>query len=525
MRDYQNECVEAFDKAIESGRRNVLVVLPTGAGKTFLFSHIAKKLNLPTLILAHRTELITQAADKLRMIWPKVDIGVVKGERNETDHQVIVASTQTLMREERRITLPQLGFIVYDEAHHAASNRNKEILSSIRSPSTIVLGVTATPNRTDQRSLGAMFSDAYGQGPIYERTILEMISEGYLSEIKGINGNLQVELTNVSMAAGDYQLASLSRVMNTPQVNKAMYEFWKFHAKERKTIVFATDIKHAKDLTDEFCKHGIRAQYITGQLSESKRDELLRDFSNNVIQVMINCNVLTEGFDEPSVDCILFARPTKSKGLFTQMLGRGLRLFPGKENCLVLDSVRNTKKHNLINVSDLFPKSKPKPKKREEQLEEHNDKHQAEDEIYIGHAWFESQSAEVYTSRFNWKKTDNSGFSLPLIGGEIRIEKKPQGWFPVMIDANGQQSLLYDQPLSIEFAMGVAEDKVRQMQLGGFAKKDAKWRSEAASRSQVDALRKWGIPVLEELTKDQADQILRDLIKEKKRRQSLLAIQ
>lgn len=172
--------------------------------------------------------------------------------------------------------------------------------------------------------------------------------------------------------------------------------------------------------------------------------------------------------------------------------------------------------HNLINVADIFPKPKPKPQPRDNNSSEDH-KPQAEEDIYIGHAWFESQTAEVYTSRFNWETMGENevGFRLRLIGSEIQIQKDPRGWFPVLIEKNGQQSLLYDQPLTIEFAMGIAEEKVREYNFDRYARKDAPWRAESASSSQRDALRKWGIPILEDLTKNQADQILRDLIKEK----------
>lgn len=472
-------------------------------------------MNKRTLILAHRDELIKQAVSKLRMVWPQADIGICKGSYNDIDHQVVVGSIQTLFNKKRREALPPFDFIIQDECHHAMSDKNKEVLLSLKQPHTILLGVTATPNRSDQKALGEIFADNPTQGPDYERSMLEMISEGYLCPITGINGNLVVELGNVLVTAGDYQLRSLSRVMNTPQVNAAMYKFWEDNARERKTIVFAVDVQHAKDLTKEFQRHNIRAAYITGSLPERERERILNDFSEDRLQVIVNVNVLTEGFDEPSVSCILFARPTKSTSLYTQMVGRGLRLYPGKKDCLVLDAVKNTKKHSLVNITDLFPKKKPPTNHNRSEVEDIT----KEEEVFrIGRAWFESQKSQVYSSNFEWEMTSDGGFRLRLIKSEIQLRKTAHGWFPVYIEGNEEQ-LLYDQSLTIEYAMGIAEDRVRNMNFGKFARKDAAWRKRLATEGQIEALRKWGVEIEKGLTAGEADKILRKLIDEKKRNQ------
>lgn len=327
LRNYQKACVEAFFRELRLRRKNHLFILPTGAGKTIVFSNVAKRLNLRTLILGHRDELLKQAASKLRLVWREADVGIIKGQTNEINHQVLIGSNQTLMNSKRLAMLPPIELVIVDECHHYVSDKNRDLLLKIIGPKTIVLGVTATPNRADQRALGELFADNPEQGPDYERSMLEMISEGYLCPITGINGNLNVELSGVTVTAGDYQMGSLSRVMNTPSVNRAMYKFWAKYAKDRKTIVFATDVQHAFDLAREFQRHNTNVGVITGSLPDKKREQLLQDFAEGRIQVMLNIGVLSEGFDEPSVSCILFARPTKSASPAVSFSGTAIPHF------------------------------------------------------------------------------------------------------------------------------------------------------------------------------------------------------
>lgn len=512
LRDYQNDCIDSFFNQLEIKRRRHMFVLPTGSGKTVIVSDLIKRLNRRTLFLAHRDELIKQAVSKIKMIWRAADVGICKGSINDIDHQIVVGSFQTLFNKKRRDTLPPFDFITADECHHSVSEKYKEVLHSLLGSNTILLGVTATPNRSDQKALGEIFADNPEQGPDYERSLLEMISEGYLCPIRGIKGNLIVELSNVPISAGDYQLGTLSKVMNTPEVNHAMYKFWEEHARDRKTIVFAVDVQHAKDLTKEFQRHHIKAGFITGSLPGRLREQILNDFAENRLQVICNVNVLSEGFDEPSVSSVLFARPTKSTSLYVQMVGRALRLYPGKKDALILDAVKNTKNHSLVNITDLFPKKKPPTDYTP--LEDPDQEDKPEEEFRVGRAWFESQSSQVYSSTYEWEMMQDGGFRLRLIRAEIQLRKTIHGWFPVYVEGQNEQ-LLFDQPLTVEFAMGIAEDRVRTMNFGQFARKDAAWRKRPASPKQLGALVKWGVPLKDGLTSGEADKILKKLIDEK----------
>lgn len=515
FRPYQDDCINAFFRELRGGRRRHLVILPTGAGKTIVFSEIIRRLKRTTLVVAHRDELIQQAASKLHMVWPEADIGTVKGRKADANHQVIVASIQTLLNPERRRILPPIELIVYDECHHAISDKNTMIIQNIMRENTILLGVTATPNRLDRRALGTIFTDHEGQGSVYERSMLEMISEGYLTPIVGINGNLNIELDGVATLAGDYNQLALSKIMNTPYINQLVYDFWAKNAKDRKTIIFAVDVKHANEIALEFKRHGIRIAVLTGSMKEKERALLLHDFAEGKTQALVNVNILTEGFDEPSVSCILFCRPTASKSLYLQMVGRGVRLFPGKKDCLVLDTVKNTKAHNLITIADLFPKRKPPNlKEKGEKIEAHQ-----EEPFKIGRAWMDAQKSQVYSSDFDWELLPDGNFRLRLIRAYILLQRSPEGWFPVFHEG-GHRKFMYDEPLTVDYAMGIAEEYVRNQNMRGIAQKDAAWKKKRATDGQKSTLEKFEIPYDPDISGGEASKLISeffDRIEERKR--------
>lgn len=515
LRDYQEACVTAFFKEVQRKRKRHLIILPTGGGKTVVFAHITKQINGQTLILAHRDELIQQAAHKMRMVWPTADIGIIKGAKNETDHQILIGSTQTLANEKRRKAIPRLKFLVIDEAHHGIAPSNQAIINDLVGSETLLLGVTATPNRADGKGLGEIFTDHPDEGPDYERSVLEMISDGYLSPIRAIQGSLKVEMDKVTISHGDYELSSLSKVMNTGHVNKAAFEMWERYAKDRQTIVFAVDINHSIALAQVFRANGYSAAAIHGKMRPTERKEILDQYENGTIQVVVNCQILTEGYDNPSTNCIYLVRPTTSHGLYVQTVGRGLRLYPGKKDCLIIDGVKNSTKHKIVTVAQLFPKKK-ETVARQSGEEQPGEPDEREEELHIGKAWFEAEESEIYGSEFNWTLGPDGNFRLPLIGGHILLLKTPNGWSPYHITRN-QKTLLYDYPLTADYCMGIAESLIKEMKLEKFANKNATWRNQLATQGQIEALKRWGITNPPD-TKGAAAQLLDSLILEKELR-------
>lgn len=347
LRPYQQECLDAvYDYYFKKQENRLLIQLATGGGKTVIFTTLAKRLDEPTLILAHRDELISQAKAKQLAVWPDADIGIIKGDVNETGHQITIASVQTLRSEKRfqqafkndRI-LQSVRLVIVDEAHHTAAKSYLQILDRFGLLQTdpngpLLLGVTATPLRGDKLSLSKIFDRvAYTWG------IGEGIAQGYLVPLKGHRLIFQnQDFADVKTAKGDFVTADLDRaVTRNVARNDAIIKVWQKKAEGKQTVVFCVDKEHAEILSECFRGSGIRADYLHDGLSLERRQGVLRAFEQGEITVLCNVMILTEGWDCGAVECVLMARPTQNQSLYIQCVGRGTRLHPGKASCLVLD--------------------------------------------------------------------------------------------------------------------------------------------------------------------------------------------
>jgi superfamily II DNA or RNA helicase len=345
LRPYQTACVDAvLTKFRHHGK--LLAVLPTAAGKTVIFSHTAEKFAPGrTLILAHREELLSQAADKLTRatgIVAETECGTRQASLNA---QVVVASVQTLMGEKRLSRWPRDHFnlVVVDEAHHALAESYQRVLRHFDGHAK-VLGVTATPDRGDKKNLGTYFEDI-----AFEVGLHELIEDGYLSRISVRTLPVEINLTDVRTVAGDYNDADLGDVIEPAlrEIVEAMRE----SIGDRKTLVFLPLIRTSQ-LFVELCKEvGFTAAHIDGQ--SENRAELLARYAAGDFQILSNSMLLTEGFDEPSIECVVCLRPTKVRALYAQIIGRGTRLHPGKENLLVLDFLWMTGRHSIVRPAHL----------------------------------------------------------------------------------------------------------------------------------------------------------------------------
>lgn len=351
LRDYQQNALNAVTKEFQEGVNRQLMVMPTAGGKTIVMAAIAKNYNSKALILAHRDELIQQARDKFKRFWPEVDIGICKAEKNEFDHQVVIGSVQSCRYPKRLAQLKEQNFqtLMIDETHHAAADSYQTIINALgfnANSGKLLLGVTATPQRADRKQLGDTFDKI-----IYEISIGELIQKGYLSQVIGRKILTSFILKKIRTQMGDFEIGQLAEAVNTPERNKFVVEKCKAYAIDRKILAFGVNVQHCKDLAQEFIAQGFKAKAVWGDMPLKQRRKVLNDFKKGNITVIVCCNLLTEGFDEPSITSIVVARPTKSKGLYTQMVGRGFRINDGKENCLVLDFTDQG--HNLDNVISL----------------------------------------------------------------------------------------------------------------------------------------------------------------------------
>ncbi len=348
LRPYQQQARDRIHAEWDAGHTRTLLVLPTGTGKTIVFASVAAdqvRAGDRVLILAHRGELLEQAADKLQRSTGLVS-AVEKAESTCLDSwfRVVVGSVQTLQRTARLERFPRdyFGTIIIDEAHHAITDGYRRILDYFESAK--VLGVTATPDRGDMRNLGEVFDSL-----AYEYKLTDAIKEGYLCKIMAQTIPLQLDISGVALSGGDYAVGDLGTALD-PYLEQIAAEMAN-RCKGRKTVVFLPLIKTSQKFRDLLNTHGFRAAEVNGQSADRKA--VLADFDAGKYNVLCNSMLLTEGWDCPSVDCVVVLRPTKVRSLYSQMVGRGTRLAEGKTDLLLLDFLWMTDRHELCRPADL----------------------------------------------------------------------------------------------------------------------------------------------------------------------------
>lgn len=365
LRPYQQAARDSIHAQWEQGRLRTLLVLPTGTGKTIVFASVAAdqvRAGDRVLILAHRGELLEQAADKLQRSTGLVS-AVEKAESTclNSWFRVVVGSVQTLQRSARLERFPRdyFGTIIIDEAHHAITDGYRRILDYFEGAK--VLGVTATPDRGDMRNLGEVFDSL-----AYEYKLTDAIKEGYLCKIMAQTIPLQLDISEVGFTSGDYSLGQLGTALD-PYLEQIAAEMAQ-RCKGRKTVVFLPLIKTSQKFRDLLNAKGLRAAEVNGQSSDRK--QVLADFDAGKYNVLCNSMLLTEGWDCPSVDCVVVLRPTKVRSLYSQMVGRGTRLAEGKTDLLLLDFLWMTDKHELCRPADLVCEDRAVARQMTENLAE-----------------------------------------------------------------------------------------------------------------------------------------------------------
>ena len=375
-RDYQLEAVEAAEDAWRRGVRRPALVLPTGSGKTVVFAYLGKRWReraeqeagrgRRVLYLAHRTELIEQAAARLRDVMPGQRVGIVKASRNETMAPHVVASVQTLAQESRRAQLFGVGMIVVDECHHGAADTYVGVLRHFgalgdegyreyATAGAVALGVTATMVRGDDRALGEVWQDV-----VYTRSIADMIAAGWLVRPRGLRVRVaDLDLRGVRKLAGDYSGKQLGAALEDSLAPEAVAKAMSEHARlddgsVRPTILFAPLVSTAELFRDALRDAGFTAEVVSAGTPPAERAEVLTAFRRREVQVLCNAMLFTEGTDLPLASCVVIARPTLNPGLYVQMVGRVLRPDIGKDDALVLDVVGASTKHRLAAPVELF---------------------------------------------------------------------------------------------------------------------------------------------------------------------------
>lgn len=512
LRPYQQAAKEAVLQQWEQVLRTLLV-LPTGCGKTVVFAKITEEMvrrGSRVLILAHRGELLTQAADKLHAV-SGLNCSVEKAEESclSSWYRVTVGSVQTLMRDKRLNRFPSdyFGTIVVDEAHHVLSDGYQRVLEHF--PDARVLGVTATPDRGDMRNLGSFFESL-----AYEYTLPQAIREGYLCPIRALTIPLQLDLSSVGISGGDFKAGDLGTALD-PYLESIALEMEK-HCRNRKTVVFLPLVKTSQKFCDILNAKGFRAAEVNG--GSKDREEVLKDFSDGKYDVLCNSMLLTEGWDCPSVDCVIVLRPTKVRSLYCQMVGRGTRLSPGKDHLLLLDFLWHTERHELCRPAHLICESPEVAEKMTENLAEAGaavdleaaEKQAAEDVVAQREEALAKQLAEMrrrkrqlvdplqyemsiqaedltgYVPSFGWEQAPASEKQL------ARLEKL--GILPDAVDNAGKASKLLER-LDSRRAAGLTTPKqIRFLEGRGFLHVGTWQFSEAKHLIDRIAANNWRIP-------------------------------
>lgn len=514
LRPYQEEARQAVESEWEKGNSRTLLVLPTGCGKTIVFAKITEdcvRSGARVLILAHRGELLDQAADKIKKTTG-LQCAVEKAEESclSSWYRVTVGSVQTLMRE-RRLNQFDPGYfdtIIIDEAHHCISDSYQRILNHFSGAN--VLGVTATPDRGDMRDLGQVFESL-----AYEYTLPKAIKEGYLSPIKALTIPLKMDLSGVGVQSGDFKVGDLGTALD-PYLYQIAEEMAKY-CQGRKTVVFLPLVKTSQKFRDILNERGFSAAEVNGESAD--RAQILSDFDAGRYNVLCNSMLLTEGWDCPSVDCIVVLRPTKVRSLYCQMVGRGTRLCDGKDHLLLLDFLWHTERHELCHPASLICETEEVAQQMTKNLEdsagypvdiEEAEEQASSDVVAQREEALAQQLAEMRKRKkklvdplqyeMSIQAEDLSGY-VPAFGWEMAPPTQKQitalekrGILPDQIDNAGKAALLLDR-LEKRQAEGLTTPKqIRFLEGRGFQHVGT-WQFETAKRL-IDriACNGWRVP-------------------------------
>jgi superfamily II DNA or RNA helicase len=530
LRDYQLECMDLVRAAWYNTQRPA-VVLPTGAGKTVVFSHLAaewlEREQTRVVVLVHRDELADQAIAKMRAVAPHLEIGKVKAADNEVHADVMVCSVQTLARQNRLDWLVNsqemiggsrpIGMVIVDECHHAAATSYLKILQALgcydrgeenaygQWEGTRAVGFTATMVRGDGVGLGNVWEEI-----TYTKTTLWMISRGYLVDVRGRTVDLELDLSKVKTSGGDYQAKSLGSAMVEAGAPEAIAETIRRHAAGRRPIVFCPDVQSTWATVDALDRAGIPSEPVTGETSREDRLKIYGQYRRGEIRALVNCMVLTEGADFPWADCAVIARPTKSAGLYIQMVGRVLRPWPGKTDALVLNVVGEG--GALATLIDLDPGLVTPPSTGESLAEAYaRQEERADQTISSNNLLFALRYRDVdlfASSSHAWLRTPGGVMFLSRGDGEIFLwPDEDETWAVCYSSSRPAPWQRLHRGLSLGMAMAWAETEAGASAFA-LSAKDKRWRSSPAEPRHIGKAKSIGCAVGESPTKGEVSDLI-----------------
>ena len=493
LRDYQQECIELIDK-LETG--SYLIQMATGCGKTATFTNIKRKGRI--LVLAHREELVTQPVK-----YYDCPVGIEMASQHSNGEPVVIASIMSLTHRLDKFKSDDFDLIIIDEAHHAAAKSYKKILEYFNP--RLILGFTATPNRGDKVRLDDVF-----QKIIFQRDLKWAIKNKYLTDIYCMRVNIGYDISNVTKRMGDFAPSELEEALDTDVLNKAIAEAYNKYARGQ-TLIFATSVKHCEDIAKEI------PGAVTVTAKTKNREELIKKFTNREIPVLVNCMIFTEGTDMPLVETVMIARPTQNSSLYTQMVGRGLRLYPSKEKLVLIDLVGTTGKASLCTAPTLLGidlETVPKAKQEEIQGDLFDLPEIVQNladcpeswirNIEIVNLWAKEQQYE--THNVNWFKMSNGDMVLQLKNRRLIIPCPNELGETILNNEKVKLQEAFDS--AYEYLL---ENYMDQKYLWDVAVVKKWGKSQATEKQKVMINRMYKNFDTTELTKSEASQILNRL--------------
>jgi len=519
LRDYQSEAIEAIFAAFERGLRRQLLAMATGAGKTVVFANLVGRRPGRALVLAHRDRLIQQAAAKIGSVLPLSDLGIVMAEQDRRHARCVVASVQTLARPRRLSKMPKFDTVVIDECQRSAAKTYQRILEHVCHEETLVLGVTATPSRTDGVGLDAVYSEI-----VYQVGILDLIERGYLVPLRGQRITIEADFSKLrrqrnSDGIRDVKPDEVAEIMDKANWFEPVAEGWLKYAPDRRTLAFVPRVAMAYKLAEHIRGLGVRAVALDGSTPQGVQRKALADFERGQIQFIASCDLLTEGVDLPSANCALLARPTESQIVYSQEIGRITRLSPetGKTDGLVLDVVGATNQLDLVTLPSLFSLRelkdgeevtaavKREKEEDEEAAAEQMDLPELAEGIVVGQEvdLFRRRQPEI-KKPFNWQAhPEQRRSSLLVAGHRIEVWRESADGPYIFADMNWRSDFA-GQSWNRDDAKAACEAEARRLIYG-------EWANDPATEKQIKMLSRNKIQFRPGVTKAEAKELLQHI--------------
>jgi superfamily II DNA or RNA helicase len=355
LREHQSKALKSLDAMRGEGKTIALLTHATGTGKTHVAVTDARRLGLRTLYLAHRGKLPKQTQERFIELWPQATTALFRSGAMKLDAHVVLSTFQAMSRNLSRFDPREFGYLIVDEAHHAVAETFREVIGYFQPRFT--LGLTATPERPDECSLLEIFRET-----AHRLELEEAIRRNILVPIRCLRVETNIDLSQVRYNSVDYRARDLEEAIQVPGRDELVVGVYVRHVSGKRAVCFCVNVDHAERMASEFKNAGIPAASVSGRIAANQREDVLRAYEAGDIQVLCACDILNEGWDSPRTEVLLMARPTLSKIVYVQQLGRGTRKAPGKDHLLVFDFIDNSTRYaQALSVHRLFKKSDYRP--------------------------------------------------------------------------------------------------------------------------------------------------------------------